>query len=158
APSEEQLRVWFGPNAPKRFHEARLGCVTGAVSGFVVVDVDPRNGADPDAILKRWPSTLVSRTGEYALHDGGKVRGIQLFFKHPGQYIKTRANALPGLPGIDVKGDRGIVVLPPSPHASGVAYEWLAEGEPAEMPADLLELLLAPPQEKKRQGKKRTAR
>jgi hypothetical protein len=59
------------------------------------------------------PETPVVLTG-----GGGK----HYYFRHPGGYIKSVAAALG--PGLDIKGEGGFVVAPPSLHASGRRYEW----------------------------------
>src|SRR3954471_2537603 len=43
-------------------------------------------------------------------------------------------------PGIDVRGDGGYVVAPPSVHPSGAVYRWLITGPVAPAPAWLIEL------------------
>ena len=79
--------------------DANVGIVTGARSGLVVVDVDPRNGGDDRlANLERTqgalPKTIESLTG------GG---GQHFFFQHPGGSIKSR----PIAKGVDIKADGG---------------------------------------------------
>lgn len=96
---------------------ANIAIVTGARSGLVVLDIDPRNGGDLslrqlEECHGKLPQTLRSRTG------GG---GWHIFFKHPGGYIKSVSGIAPG---IDVKGDGGYIVAPPSLHASGEHYRW----------------------------------
>jgi hypothetical protein len=59
------------------------------------------------------PQTVECRTG------GG---GRHLYFAHPGGLIRNKV-ALAG--GIDLRGDGGYVVAPPSMHSSGVRYEWI---------------------------------
>jgi hypothetical protein len=65
-------------------------------------------------------STLRARTG------GG---GLHLFYAAPPNVrVANTAGRLPGvarpLPGIDLRGDGGYVVVPPSVHASGRRYRW----------------------------------
>ena len=121
----EQVRRWW-----RRWPEANVGVVTGAVSGLVVLDVDPRHGGGDsltalEAIHGPVPHTVESLTG------GG---GQHLYFRHPGTVVPCRSIA----PGLDVKGDGGLVVCPPSTHASGRAYAWEAGCAPGEVPvADL---------------------
>src|SRR5262249_7272953 len=69
--------------------------------------------------------TWVSRTGR-------PEGGWQQFFRHPGNgtTIGNRAGLRPGL---DVRGDGGYVILPPSLHASGRHYEWLTAPEDTEL-------------------------
>lgn len=110
--SEATLRDWF-----HRSPDYNVAIVTGALSGLVVVDVDPRHGGDNS--LRRLekehgalPKTMESITG------GG---GRHLYFSHPGGEIHNRANIEPG---IDLRGDGGCIVAPPSVHPSGKRYRW----------------------------------
>jgi bifunctional DNA primase/polymerase-like protein/AAA domain-containing protein/primase-like protein len=111
------IREWWS-----RWPDANVGVVTGAKSGLVVLDIDPRNGGDDSlAHLERTqgllPKTIESITG------GG---GQHYFFQHPGGSIKSR----PIAEGVDVKADGGYVVAPPSGHRSGRTYEWEGSSHP----------------------------
>ena len=89
-----------------------LAARTGAVSGTLVVDVDPRNGGRIDPAL--MPPTMAVETGNYGWH---------LYYRHPGHSVLSRR--LPGRDGVDIKADGGYVVLPPSVHPdTGRAYRW----------------------------------
>jgi hypothetical protein len=131
-PSEEKLRAWLA-----RHPDANLAIVTGEVSGLVVLDVDPRHGGI--ASLERWerdhgrlPPTVESQTG------GG---GRHLYFAHPGRELRNRVGLAPGL---DLRGDGGVIVAPPSIHPSGGCYRWIPGHSPDEMdPAPLPRWLLA---------------
>ncbi|UCE87186.1 MAG: bifunctional DNA primase/polymerase [Deltaproteobacteria bacterium] len=121
-PSEEELRGWFG-----RRREVSPGIVTGAVSGLVVVDVDPRHGgteslARLEARHEPLPPSVEARTG------GG---GRHLYFAHPGGEVRNRVGFAPGL---DLRGDGGLVVAPPALHASGARYRWARGRAPDEIP------------------------
>jgi hypothetical protein len=118
-----------------------VAIVTGGVSGLVVLDVDPRHGGDRSLRQLELdegplPVTLESRTG------GG---GRHLWFSSggsPGSPSRILA------PGIDVKGEGGLAIAPPSLHASGERYAWLAgrgpdDREPAALPVALATRLLA---------------
>ena len=99
-----------------------IGIATGAVSGIVVVDVDPRNGGDKslaslEAEHGAFPSTWRAFTG------GG---GEHIYFAHPGGYIERADFA----PGINLKGDGGYVIAPPSQHISGRRYAWNVDRHP----------------------------
>ena len=99
-----------------RWPEANVGVVTGWVSALVVVDVDPRNGGDAtlaalEAEEGALPATVTSLTG------GG---GRHLYFAHPTHLVPSRP--LGG--GVDLKADGGVIVVPPSLHASGPQYRW----------------------------------
>jgi hypothetical protein len=132
-PGEDELRAWF-----RRHPDANLAIVTGAVSGLVVLDVDPRHGGI--ASLARWerdhgalPHTVEVQTG------GG---GRHVYFAHPGGEVRNRVGLAPGL---DLRGDGGVVVAPPSLHPSGRRYRWVPghapdEVRPAPLPGWLLEI------------------
>ncbi|MCS6780664.1 MAG: bifunctional DNA primase/polymerase [Geminicoccaceae bacterium] len=123
-PLARELTEWL-----ERWPDANLGIVTGRVSGLVVVDVDPGKGGEAslaglEACFGRLPPTLVVRTG------GG---GRHLYFRHPGGEVPCAVGIRPGL---DLRGDGGYVVAPPSIHPSGRAYRFeRAAGEPLAAPA-----------------------
>ena len=103
--------------------EAGVGIVTGAISGLIVVDIDVRHGGDValeqlEREHERLPVTVECRTG------GG---GRHLYFAHPGGLIRNKVGLAPG---VDVRGDGGYVVAPPSLHASGVRYAWIEARAP----------------------------
>src|SRR5262249_8877898 len=69
--------------------------------------------------------------------------GMHIFFAHAlGVRNVTR---LAGLAGLDVRGDGGYVVVPPSIHASGNYYEWAKPLDTtlAPWPPDLLALVVS---------------
>lgn len=85
-----------------------------------ILDVDLKNGGleSLKRLLEKYgplPPTLKYTTG------GG---GQQFVFKNPGLMIKTVANAIPGYPGIDTRGIRGMGTCPPSKHKSGRKYRF----------------------------------
>lgn len=117
-----------------------LGCITGKVSGFVVIDGDTADackwieGNFPDTWLKVKTS-----------------KGMHYYFKYPklkeNEHVKTTSCIVHE--SVDVRGDKGLVVLPPSVHASGAKYEWIiSEGfsienidELPELPTDIPHLI-----------------
>ncbi len=131
----DEIRQWY-----RRWPNANVGIVTGLISDLVVLDIDPRHGGDQS--LSVWerehgplPGSVEARTG------GG---GRHIYFKHPGGVIHNRAGLANG---IDLRGDGGCVVAPPSMHSNGHGYRWQTGHEPqnarlAEMPDWLLSSLL----------------
>lgn len=115
-PTEDEVRIWWG-NHP----DANAAIVTGAVSGLVVVDIDPDKGGRIQDI-KETTGTLV-KTG------GG---GWHLYYKHPGHHVGNRAGVRPG---IDIRGDGGYVIAPGSLHESGELYRFVSEGEQTPCPS-----------------------
>lgn len=118
-----------------------IGVRTGAESGIVVLDIDRGGRESLSALVETHsplPATVEASTG------GG---GTHLYFKHRGNPVPNSAAKLG--PGLDVRGDGGYVVAPPSPHPSGRSYAWMEGHSPediavAEMPDWLADLLEAP--------------
>lgn len=112
-----------------------LAVRTGAPSGPVVVDVDPRGGGyrtmarlDAAAVL---PGTVMQMTGG----------GLHLLYAHPGGTIRGGTNKLG--PGVDVKADGGYFVAAPSRHPrTGEPYMWSGDGRWNHPPAPLHRLLV----------------
>lgn len=135
-PREEEIRLWF-----RRREGLNIGIVTGELSGLVVLDIDTSHGGDES--LKRveahhggLPSTVQAITG------GG---GRHLYFHHPGGIVRNKVAILPG---VDLRGDGGYAVAPPSLHVSGKRYVWKTSCAPydvdiAEMPSWLMDMVSA---------------
>ncbi|MCK6446183.1 MAG: phage/plasmid primase, P4 family [Planctomycetes bacterium] len=118
---ESQIRSWW-----RQWPDANVGIATGAATGNFVFDIDPRHGGDASlAELERvhgpLPATLEAKTG------GG---GRHVYLAHPGWKVGNRVNLRLG---IDVRGDGGYVVAPPSVHATGGVYEWERGRGPGEV-------------------------
>ena len=124
-----QIEQWWD-----QWPDANIGILTGAASGIFVLDVDPDHGGDDTlAQLEKHygplPSTVIAKTG------GG---GRHILFRYP--LDGNIGNSVSRLgPGLDIRGDNGYIVAPPSVHASGGVYAWDADHhpddlEPAEAP------------------------
>jgi len=105
--------------------DANIGIVTGEISNLIVLDVDPKHGGDDSlALLERrfgaLPETVEAHTG------GG---GRHLYFTHPGGFVANRVGLAQG---IDLRGDGGYIVAPPSLHPSGRLYTWAPGRSPEE--------------------------
>lgn len=100
-----------------------LGLVTGSASGVLVLDIDPRHGGTESlarlcATHGELPATLLVNTG------GG---GQHYYFRMPDAAIRNSVGRLGE--GLDIRGEGGYVVCPPSSHISGGVYSWdSAEG------------------------------
>jgi len=127
-----KIRDWID-----QYGACNWGGATGKASGVFAVDIDPRHsGVETFNALEtqhgKIPNTRMHKTG------GG---GVHIIFSIPaGVTIKNGSGVLG--PGVDVKGDDGYIVLPPSRHISGGAYEILNDAPPAEPPKWLISLLL----------------
>jgi hypothetical protein len=124
--TREEIVRWY-----RHWPRANVGIVTGAVSGLVVLDVDPHHGgADSlDGLFARHGG--LQPTVEVVTGGGG----CHLYFSHPGGTIHNKAGLLPG---VDFRGDGGCVVAPPSLHVSGKRYAWRPGHGPDELPLALL--------------------
>lgn len=100
----------------KRWPAANVGVRTGAASGFVVLDVDGPAGLGSLQELERRHGKLT--TAQVLTGSGG----WHYWFRHPGREIPNSASKI--APGLDVRGDGGYIVAPPSIHESGNPYRW----------------------------------
>jgi Bifunctional DNA primase/polymerase, N-terminal len=161
------IKEWW-----RQWRQANIALVTGEPSGIVAIDIDlghrtntpfgspGEEGQDPenqipramesmDRIIHKVPRTLTTLTG------GG---GLHLLLVRPGdRALHNHTSRLPGieddLPGIDLRGNGGYIVAPPSAHVSGERYRWLdADRQPVVAPDWLKEpprvarpLVVSPP-------------
>jgi hypothetical protein len=114
--------------------DLNVGMPTGAVSGVVVLDVDGDAGWDALHDLEDKHGVLPD-TRSLTTPSGGQ----HFWFKHPGVEIRNTAG-FPG-PHLDVRGDGGYVLVPPSVGANDVAYTVDDTSPPVHMPSWLVEML-----------------
>ena len=114
----DQARALFAraPNAKL------VGVACGAISGVDILDADPRNGG------AEWERQNRHRLPETLLH--GTPGGCHYVLRHhPG--VRNR-QGVPA-PGIDIRGEGGYAIWPPSD-----GYRVIHDAEPAEWPQWLL--------------------
>lgn len=113
-----QVKAWW-----QQFPNANIGIATGKKSGGIFVidlDIDEDKGIDGYHTLQDWerdngsfPDTWRVKTGRGGCH---------LYFKAPlNCEIRNRAGIIDG---VDIRGEGGYVVAPPSIHSNGFRYEW----------------------------------
>ena len=124
--TSEEIREWWS-----KWPKAMIGIVTGDISGVFGIDCDNEDAYQkiqellPDSFI-----TCIART----------PRGYHLYLVYPkGQTI---GNATGLMPGVDIRGEGGYIIAPPSVNGDGKAYAWqeglaLGEVEPATVPIDL---------------------
>lgn len=113
----QQIEKWWS-----RWPDANIGIATGSVSGGLVVidlDVDKDKGIDGRATLRDWEAQYGKLPDKTWLSITG--RGGYHYFYHDTSVVKNRTNIYEG---IDIRGDGGYVVAPPSVHPNGRTYEW----------------------------------
>lgn len=117
-----------------------IGTPAGAASGTVVIDIDVKHDgawhmlAELEDVLGPLPRSKVSRT---------RSGGQHIYCRHPGDRRVLSggpkgniAKLCGNRPGIDVRADGGLVVLPPS-----LGYSWIADEDGSLEPLPLKWLL-----------------
>jgi bifunctional DNA primase/polymerase-like protein/primase-like protein len=132
--NEELVRHWW-----TAVPTANIGMATGR--GRIVLDIDPRHGGDKTlAGLEQKHGTLPDT---WSTVTGGGGRHV--FF---AAELEVRNSAGKIGTGVDLKGDRGYVILPPSSHVCGRTYAWQRRPDEtglAPLPAWLLTAAVGPP-------------
>ncbi len=128
------VRRWWA-----RWPLANVGIRTGGASRLLVVDVDGADGMESLRALRLEHGPLQAA---WARSGSG---GWHAYLRLPeGQLVPNSVGRLG--PGLDVRGDGGLIVAPPSRHASGGRYVWFRPGvEPPTAPGWLIELAVPPP-------------
>ncbi len=149
--NEVKIRAWWArwPNAP-------IAIATGGENGPFLLDIDTkppkRESKDPEGMrlltgiegleilrgLVEFPETPQVESGS---------GGVHFYFEMPKgrKYGNVYGARLPdgSRAGIDVRATGGYVIVPPSPHASGMPYRWTTPRGVglAPVPEALLEIL-----------------
>lgn len=127
-PTEEEVKAWW-----TKWPDANIGMATGHLSGLIVVDPDSQEATQD--FIETYPEAKVTRQAQ----TGREGARHFYFINEPG--ITNDAGKLLGS-GIDVRGEGGYVVLPPSIHANGKPYRWLNKNKPLPLPFKLKEILV----------------
>lgn len=133
---DARFERWYGPSG-EHVNRLNMGIIAGRASGNVfVIDLDDQKGPEPQAWWRGLlavhnngiePETVEQRTG------GG---GRQKLFRAPADWVApTNKTAI----HIDIRGQGGFAMTPPSRHESGRDYAWLPGCAPWET-----EIALAP--------------
>jgi hypothetical protein len=145
-PAAQEPATWRGfkdattnPATIRRYWLANgdynIGIATGLTSGVWILDVDGSNGAstlhDLEVEHGPLPATLCSSTGG----------GCHLWFRADGPMQSSAGRV--GV-GLDVRGDGGYVIAPPSIHPDGPTYRWVNDAPVAPAPDWLIELARKP--------------
>ena len=118
------IKAWW-----TKWPDASIGIATGSISNLVVIDedLDEDKGLNGYEEVRAWekvngafPATVQCITGRGGYH---------LYYRYDGIDIKNRTGILDG---VDVRGEGGYVIAPPSMHPNGTEYQW--EDAPDEVP------------------------
>jgi hypothetical protein len=112
------IRQWW-----KDEPACNIGIATGAVSRVFAIDID---GFDAEVELRK----LEAEHGALPpTVEALSARGRHLYFQMPEIPIANSAGKI--APGIDVRGNGGYVLAPPSVHPSGKLYSWSVDSAKA---------------------------
>ena len=126
------------PDTIRRFfnngNATLIGVPTGGASGVIAIDLDVKDGSD----AATWYTDNRDALGETRFHDT-RSGGLHILYRTPNLDIRNSAGKLAA--GIDVRGNGGYLIVPPSP-----GYRVAHDIEPAAMPQWLVDACLAPKQ------------
>lgn len=105
-PTVDEVNAWWD-----RWPEANIAIVTGKISNLVVFDVDKQDATEYAEEEGGFPITVKAFTG----------KGYHVYVQYPDFEVRNSTNTDLGL---DIRGDGGYIVAPPSIHGSGRQYEW----------------------------------
>jgi hypothetical protein len=120
----EQLQAWL-----RESPDCNWGLATGVASGIFVLDVDDKSALGTLETLGSLPQTYTTQT----------ARGWHYYFQYPAGEIRNSAGKLGT--GLDVRGEGGYVIVPPSIHPTGAIYTLLHDLPIAQAPRWLLKKL-----------------
>lgn len=138
APSIDQIKEWLDV-----FPHMGIGVITGSVSGLIVVDLDVKTykpnvnelmEAGLPVTRELLERTMISKTG------GG---GFHFLFNYSESDIRNSVGIISGSGwSVDIRGEGGYIVVPPSRHESGNLYSWVRDASLATLPMDLQHFLV----------------
>jgi Bifunctional DNA primase/polymerase, N-terminal/Primase C terminal 2 (PriCT-2)/Family of unknown function (DUF5906) len=152
-------RNWGMTNDPaevkrdwRQWPQANIGLPTGNVNGIFVVETDTRKAhptlktdgaaglAGLEAEHSPLPATLIAVSPTGSVHYYFNHPGVL----HPGDGVWIKNSASEIATGVDVRGDGGMVICPPSVRYDG-AYRWLNDLPIADAPEWLVKLCTKKP-------------
>jgi hypothetical protein len=133
---EERIRRWW-----RQWPDANVAIRTGAVSNLVVLDVDGDEGTEALRRLEAEHGKL-PLTASVVTPRGGE----HYYWRHPGGEVRNSTGRIGD--HLDVRGDGGYVLAPPSISASGRRYEPDERASVAPMPSWLRTLITSPQDER----------
>ena len=125
--SNNEVKQWFTKNPT-----ANIGIVTGKVSNLVVVDLDS------DEAVKTFR--------DKGWFDGAGVaksaHGYHIYFSYPDFEVR---NSVDKSISVDIRGEGGYILAPPSVHGSGIEYKWESRNiltqDPEKLPKEIFQYI-----------------
>lgn len=109
----EIIRGWFRDHP-----DANLGIATGEKSGIFVLDIDGEAG---EQSLQKMIDRLAGEPPDFTTPQNQTPGGRHILFNLPGFRVSNKGGMRKG---IDLRGEGGYIVAPPSIHPSGEPYQW----------------------------------
>ena len=118
---------WYGDNG-EHARRYNMGVIAGACSnGVFVVDLDLHKNVRAQAWWDEMSHIQVSAGELETVEQETGGGGVQLFFRAPLGWIPPTCKTSIG---VDIRGQGGFAMLPPSMHESGTPYRWKEGCEP----------------------------
>jgi len=122
----------------RKWPAAGIAVATGKPSGIVAIDIDPSSGGEDGFAQLAGELGAPGRTVQVITPRGG----YHLWFRAPAGAVACSAGKL--APGVDIRGDGGYVVAPPTTRPDGSGWRWAPGSSPlAELQPEWLEALTA---------------
>lgn len=107
----------------EEFSAANIGLVTGKTTGILTLDMDS------DAAVERFEKEICPLND--ILTPAVKTpHGRHVHFKYPAFEVRNGVNVLGKNSGVDIRGEGGFAVLPPSQLSDGGVYRWMEGRDP----------------------------
>jgi len=123
----------------RRHPAAGIGVATGKPSGIVAIDVDPSGGGEDGLADLAGRLGAPGRTVQVVTPRGG----WHLWFKAPAAHVRVPCSAGKLAPGVDVRGDGGYVVAPPTARPDGTGWRWAGNAPLGDLQPEWVEALTA---------------
>jgi len=105
-PTDDDIIRWWNS-----WPHANIAIICGKISGIFCVDADGPKGIE-------WMNTHLPKTGVYSI----TKKGIHAIYKIPKDSVIRNSVRL--APEVDIRGEGGYFVAPPSIHETGHQYRW----------------------------------
>lgn len=125
------LEMW------RRYPAAGIGVATGKPSGVIALDIDPRAGGEDGFAELAGQLGAPGVTVRVTTPSGG----WHAWYRAPAVRVPCSAGRI--APGVDVRGDGGYVVAPPTTRPDGTGWRWTGAAPLADLQPAWIEALAA---------------